>query len=1025
MFLSDASVKRPVAMSCLIIALSLLGLNAWRKMGVELMPAVDTPYITVVTVYPGASPTQIEIDVAKRIEDQVVTIDGLKHVSSSCMENVCQTLLEFELGVNADLAATDVREKIGLIISEFPDGVEDPRILKFDVNAKPIANLALTGSVPLDALFDYADNQLRDQLTVISGVADVELVGGAEREVHVLLAREQLAAKGLTSAQVVQAIQQGVRMIPVGRLQEQGNEYVVKFDADFQQLADIESLEIANDQGQRCRIGDVGRVVMSTEELRQKATVDGRPCISIKIVKKSDANAVKVVDRVRMAVQTLNQRLPGGMDLVWVNDDGALIEATVSSAWINIGQGILLTAGILFFFLYNIRSTIVVALTMPLNIIIGLFFMQFLGYTLNTSTLLAIGLTVGILTTDSIVVLEAIVKHLPRTGNVKEAVRLGAREEAVAVLASIGTNVVVLFPIAMMGSLVGRFFRPLAVTMLIMSVVSLFVAFTVIPILCLVFLKAEDKKAGLLAWMQSRWDRGFEASRQGYGNFLRFFERRRWAALLFMTVVVGLLLHAFSLGEKVGFGAFPEVDQGLITVKLEYPTEYSLDKTAAQVLMIEDKLKDLPELKHRLTSIGRVSGIFGQSSEGVYLAEILLRFSERTARDLRQDDLLALVRQRLQDVSECIVTILLPDIAGQQSTEIEMEIAGDDLATLDRLALQCQDLAESMAVLEEPDTTVRIGKPELKVLPNRAILADMGLPATALGMALRTNLEGSAAGTFKQNARNYDIVVQLEDQPGQAQIPDTLLPGTDGHPLVLAGLSHIEKTRSAIQVTRMDKRRISKLLANIQGNVPLGKAVDSLSRQIDEHVPMPPGYDYRFTGMYEIMADAQNAFGEAGLMALVLVILTLSAILESFKQPWLILVTIPLALIGVIWALLLTGHSFSLFVILGIVMMIGIIVNNAILIMDQFNVHVREGNSRHQAMIVAATERLRPVIMITLAAVLGMLPMAMGRGIGAELRNEVGVASVGGILISGVLTLFVMPILYDLFTRKNGAKTKD
>jgi len=306
MFLSDASIRRPIAMSCLILGLTLLGLKAWRDMGLELMPKIDAPYITITTIYPGASPEQIETDVAKRIEDQVVTIDGLKHVNSACMENVCQTLLEFNMDVDVDIAATDVRERLDLIRADFPADVEDPKILKFDINATPVVHMALTGDVPLDELYDYANNTLRDRLTVISGVADVELIGGAKREVHVLLDRDKLAAKGLASMEVVTAIQENVRTIPSGRIQEAGREYSVKFDAEYQSEAAIGALEIANMDGQRCTINDVGRVVMTTEELRQKARIDGRPVIYIKIIKKAEGNAVRVVNRVRAAMDTIN-----------------------------------------------------------------------------------------------------------------------------------------------------------------------------------------------------------------------------------------------------------------------------------------------------------------------------------------------------------------------------------------------------------------------------------------------------------------------------------------------------------------------------------------------------------------------------------------------------------------------------------------------------------------------------------------------------------------------------------------------
>jgi HAE1 family hydrophobic/amphiphilic exporter-1 len=358
---------------------------------------------------------------------------------------------------------------------------------------------------------------------------------------------------------------------------------------------------------------------------------------------------------------------------------------------------------------------------------------------------------------------------------------------------------------------------------------------------------------------------------------------------------------------------------------------------------------------------------------------------------------------------------------------LELEIAGEDLKRIDGLAAKALDFARENKGILDPDTTVRVGKPEIRIKPRRDVLGDLKAPAVGLGMALRANLEGVEAGTYKKNARNYDIVVKLTEEDGKEQVRDFLFPGTDGHPLLLANLGTITEGRMPIQIIRKNKRRITKLLSQLGPGMPLGTAVNYMSQALDERGNFPPGYDYNFAGEYEMMREGQLGLAEAGLVAMILVVLTLAAILESFRQPALILVTVPLALIGTIWALALAGESIGLFVIMGIVMMIGIVVNNAILIVDQFNIHVAEGVPRHKAMIGAACERFRPVIMITLAAVLGMMPLALGRGIGAEMRTGVGVASVGGILVSGLLTLLVLPILYDLLTwrTKKSASTTD
>ncbi len=1025
MFLSDFSVKRPVAMSCLIIGLTLLGINAWRKMGLELMPKIDLPFVTVTTVYPGASPEQIETDVAKRIEDQVMTIDGLKHVSSACMENVCQTFLEFELGVDVDIAATDVREKIDLVRADFPDDVEDPKILKYDVNAKAILTMALTGEVSVEELYDYADNTLRDRISTIPGVADVSLIGGEKREVHVLLDREKLAARGLTSMDAVNVIRQNVRTIPSGRVKEGDTEYSVKFDADYADAELIGELEIANRNGQRCYLRDLGSVQMTTAEMRQLSEVDGRPAVTVKVIKKADANAVAVVERVRRAMDKLERELPGGMELVWVTDDGRFTSETNLSAWSSIGQGILLTAAILFFFLYNLRVLLVVAVSMPLTVLIGLFFMQMIGYTLNASTLMSLGMSVGILVTNSIVVIEAIVKRLDQGVTPKEAACIGSGQAFIAVFASALTNIVVLFPMANMGSMVGLFISPFVMTMLIVTVVSLFISFTLTPMLCSLLLKpSSEMKHGLISAMETQWNCGFDLFLGRYKQMLLFFEKRKWASILLLVLVFGWLVQSMGLAGKLGSSMVDESDRGEVYVKLEFPTRYSIDQTVRRTKEVHTRLEGLPHLRHTVTMIGKADGIVGQATEGVYLAQILLRFNERTERPTNIYALMQDIRNRLAGVPEAIVTVSIPTVLGGQSTDIEMEIAGENLNELDALALRAKSLTAAIPGTKDVNTTVREGKPEIRIRPNRAVLSDLNTTATALGMMLRGNLEGIDAGTFKKDARNYDIVVKFDEEQGKDQVDAFLFPGAAGKPVLLSTLGSIENTRAPIQITRKDKRRVSKLLANLSG-VPLGTAVQKITAALKRDGRFPPDYDFTFTGTYEKMAEGQAGMLEAMMVALVLVILTLAAIMESWKQPWLILVTIPLALIGMIWSLYVTGYSMGIFVMMGGVMLIGIVVNNAILIMDQFNVHIREGVPRHKAMMSAATEQFRPVMMITIAAVLGMLPMAVGQGIGAEMRNSLGVASAGGILVSGILTMLVMPILYDLCTKRQRPLNED
>ena len=1021
MFLANASIRRPIAMSCLLIAMVLLGFNTYRKMGLEMLPSIDVPIITVKTIFPGASPEQIETDVAKRIEDKVMTLNGIQHVESTAMENVCATFLEFEHGTDIDIAAMDVREKIGLISGDFPAEVEDPIVEKFDVNALPIVKLALTGDLPIADLYDYADNTLKDRLSSITGVAECILIGGAKREVHLLIDRDKLSARGLTSGIVAQNLNLAIGLIPSGRVKDNGLEYTVEFNADPLAVSDFNELEVANVDGKRVYLKDVGNAVMTTEEIRQKAYFDGESCISIEIVKLADANAVAVVDAVRSEFTKLKEQLPGGMDLKWVDDEGRFIKASVDSAWENVAMGVMLTGLILFLFLYNVRTTFVVCVTMPLTIVIGLFFMGMLGYTLNMSTLISIGMSVGILVTNSIVVMEAISKHIALGKTSKEAAEAGAADSWLPVLASAGTNCVVLLPIAMMGGMVSMFLKPLVVTMLIMTLVSLFISFTLTPMLCAKLLTSRKNK-GVLAFLENKFNAGLDKVISAYKRLLRLFEKRRMFAILFIVAVILMFMSALKAAKTVGGSFFPELDKGSITVRLEFPTSYSLDNSVERVLKIAKLFDDLPGLKSSLVTVGKIQGIAGQASEGVYLGQVQLKFLERDERDETIYDLLEVVRGRLIGITDCLAGAFIPSLIGGISTPVEAYIVGDELDVLNDISLNIKQYCENYPGFNDFDTSVRLGKNKLKLYPKRAVFNDLGVPATAFGMSLRGNLEGIEIGSFKQGDRNYDIVVKYEERQGKDQVKSFSVPGLPGKPVSVESFVDIEEVNTPVQILRRDKRRVTKLTSNLNPDFPLGIAIGVIASYVDDEQLLPPGYKIVFAGDAERMEDSQENLGEAGLLAIILVVLTLAAIMESWKQPALILVTLPLGLIGVFWALLLMHKSISVFVIMGIVMLIGIVVNNAILIMEQLNVHLREGVPVHKAMITAAGDQLRPIVMITLAGFFGMLPMGLAQGMGAEVRNGVGIASAGGILVSGILTLFVIPILYDFGTRRGKKK---
>ena len=1015
MFLSNGSVSRPVAMSCFIIALSLLGLNAYRKMGLELMPKMDIPYVTVTVEYPGATPSDVEVDVVKRIEDAVASVDGLKHITASCLENFASVKLEFTLETDVDVAAFDVRQKVDAIVDDFPSGVDTPVILKVDINALPIVKLALTGTLPINDLYDFADQELSDRLSSIPGVANVDVIGGAEREIHVILDRDKIASAGLSSLDAVKAVQEGVLTVPAGRIQDTPSEYSVRFDGEYKDFRNLADLQVAGKDGARRYIRDLGHVEIGSDEVRQASFIDGRPCIGIQIVKRADANAVAVVNAVRERLDEMKSFLPGGSDLIWVNDDGEFIEANFSSTMANVRDGVILTAIILFLFLFNPRSTLVVAVSMPLTIIISFFAMQLSGFTFNVSTMLALGLSVGTLVTNSIVVMESVVAQLESGANPWDAARNGSNDVAVAVLASAGTNMVVLLPIGLMGSMVGMVFRPFALTTLYANLASLLISFTLVPILCGILLRPSNARS-ILTRIGNVTNGAIERVARRVCEWMRYLGRNRWAACLLIAVTLAVLVQSVSMmtSGKIGFSMFPDVDRGELNVKLEYPTQQNLEQTIARVKEVEALLAELPGVRHIYTDIGKIKAVDGSPSEGTFLASCFVKFAHKTEREDKATiyDYMNLISDKLANYPDCTVTPSIPDVTGSESQPITMAVSGLDLETLEWIAVDVQRRILPDNRYVRPNTSVRAPRQEIRVVPRRALMFDASITPVQLGTLLRTNIDGNKAAQYKSGARSYDIRVKFKQEPGFRQVEEFRIPLANGQSVLLPQYADITSQPAPVIITRYDKMRMAALYSSLDPNFPLGNAINDISGIIDREGLLPSGYNYTFMGMAELMDEAFAEFGEALITALVLTYLVLAASLESFSKPFYIMMTIPLAMIGMLWALRLGGMSISSMVLLGAVLLIGIVVNNAVLIIDHAQQLERDGLDPGEAMLQAMALEFRPILMITIAAALGMMPLAVASGLGSEMQVGIGTSSVGGIVVSGILTLIVIPAAY-------------
>ena len=1023
MFLATAATKRPVATSALLLALSLLGLNSYRKLSLENLPSVDVPYVTVTTVWPGASPEDIEKDVARRVEDAVSGVEGLKHTYSTCFENAGNTIVEFAIGTDVDVAAQDVREKIDAIVGDLPAGCDRPTIAKLDINAAAIATMFLRGGLAPDDLYWEAVNRVHDRLASVKGVADVQVIGGEEREVWIELDRDALAAAGLTAAQVAQAVGRGVLSVPGGRVREAGSELAVRFDAEYRSVEDIGSLQVAGADGARRYLRDLGTVRLATEEPRQRAFLDGEPGVTVKVVKKSDGNTVETVRELKRRVEDIRHELPPGVELVWLQDDAQIVQANVNNTIADIGSSVLLCAVILFAFLVNLRSTFVVAVTMPVTIVISLFFLQLCGLTLNLSTLLAMGLSAGILVSNSIVVLESVVRRFASAGASREArwaaAREGAAEQTVAILASAGTNVVVMLPIAMMTSLMGKFFAPFATATLIVNIVSIFVSFTLTPMLCALVMKPEAEQTGRLARWGRAWDATLSRAGERYGAWLRRVGSHRpvrVAVLLSFVVAVVLSLRFGSRG--LGFALLENDDWGRAFVRLEFPDYYDLARTQAATLAIASRIGEDPDAVSVLATPGRADALAGQASEGVYLAQIEVVYKpseERPGRGI--DSILEVLRAQLREEPDLIATVTMPSYVSGMSSTIEYNLKGPDLAVLTDKAQRLQALAFTLPGLAQIDTSARDDKPEVRIRPDRAVLADMGLDAAAVGAMVRAGVDGVEAASFKEDLKTIDVRVKFAEREGSAQIGELPIPAAPGRPVPLSAFTEEVRTGQKVMIFRHDKERAILFGGNERPGYAAGTVGNQLQALAEERGFTGDGYSFAAVGASEMIGESVADFGEAMLLAVAMTFLALAAILESWRRPLLVLATVPMALVGVLWALQLARLAVSIFVLLGGVMLIGVVVNPAVLIVDKAAQLEAAGEGRDDAFCHAVAQTFRAVVMVIVASGLGMLPIALSTGIGAVNRIGIGAASVGGILVAGALTLLVLPFVTMAFSR--------
>jgi HAE1 family hydrophobic/amphiphilic exporter-1 len=1018
MFLAKVSINRPVLTTVGILIFLIFGLIAYNRLNLNLQPDVEIPFVTIQTIYPGAGPKEIETLITKRIEDAVSTISQIERIESYSLDGASIIIIEFQLGKDVNVANQETKDKVDEIINNLPTDAKKPIVQKVDLRLFPVVDVVLSGNLDSRQLYEIADKTLKDRFSQIDGVAKVQITGGQQREIRVQLDNKVVFENNISLPQLTQILQMHNMDIPGGYFQIGNQEYTVRLDGQFHNPESIRELEIPTAFGPK-KIRQIADVLDAGKDIRQRATFfnvkknfRNESVVRLGIIKSSEGNVVKVADAIRTSLPEIQAALPEGCKLEIVNDASEFVKASVDDTMSNIYLGVIFTAIVLFLFLHDWRSTLVVAMSMPTSIISTFLLLQVFGLSLNMMTLMGLSVSVGVLVANSIVVIENIFRYKKMGETIKQASYKGTSEVTVAVLASTLTNIVVFLPIANMSSMVGLWLRELALAAVFATIFSLIMSFTLTPLLSSLILSKEHKTGRLATWFNN-----FEARQtEIYRKLLSFILQSKFKS--FMTVAASILIFIIVVmlfGPKLGFEFVPQTDDGRIRVTVELPAGYNLDETANTVQLIENRIKKHDEVKHILTNLGKLSDL----DVGTNMASIDVKLVDVKERDTKLLDMISIFTKELADVPNAKIKVDVGEDMGGGEAPIQFFLLGQDLDELERLKNETVEKIKDVPGLINFDNSSRAGKPEITIYPKREKLTEAGMTITELAFTLRSAIEGIQSAKYREAGDEYDITVTLDDESvNSPEKIGNITVATRAGAFRLAQLADVKFTTGFTKILHRDKFTSIMFTGSAAPGYPLGDVTSEIEKRFNE-IELPSGYSFRWGGNVKMMNDMIQDMIFAFFLAVLLTYMLLAAILESFWQPIIIMFTVLLGLPGVVLALFITNTSFSITSLMAIIMLIGIVVNNAILILDYTNQLRREqGYLPKDALMEACPTKLKPQIMASIAIILGMLPLALGIGdAGKEIRMPLGIVAIGGLIASTILTLFVIPAFYNLTSR--------
>jgi HAE1 family hydrophobic/amphiphilic exporter-1 len=1028
MNLSSLSVKRPVTVIMLTLIILILGAMSLSKLPIDLYPNIEVPVAIISTSYSGVGPQEIEELVTKPLEQSVGTVGNIKTISSSSSEGTSMIIAEFNSGTDMDFAALEMREKVDLVKGRLPDGASEPMVIKIDPNAMAVMEISITNGEDLSKLQVIAEDTIKPRLERLSGVASVNVSGGYENQIEIAVNQEKLGGYGLTLDQLSQKLRAENLNMPGGEVRKGIQKLTIKTVGEFETVEEVKALPIALPAGGVIYLQDIAEVQMKHKDITAITRTNGKRSVNISLQKQSGSNTVQVANSALEEIENLKKDFPD-LNINVVLDQSKYIKQSINSVQSNAMMGAVLAVVILYLFLRNIRTTFIIGVSIPISIIAAFILIYFNGITLNMMTLGGLALGVGMLVDNSIVVLENIYRFRQEGYSRMDAAAEGAKEVGMAVVASTLTTVAVFLPIAFVEGMVATLFKEFALTVSMSLAASLVISLTLVPMLSSKLLKIDEMQGKahhgrfrVFDFLYDGFDKVFSHIEKIYKRILAWALKHRKS-----TVSVAIIVFALGMGSipLVGAEFFPKTDEGEFSVSISLPTGSELENTDEVVTEIEGILEKIGEIETIYSNVGSAGGMF-RSNNGTNGGRVSAVLKELSERERSTEQVADEVRNKVKDIpgAEIKVEAASSSMGGGSSSPISIKIKGDDLDILKRTGEDLKNIISSVEGTREVESNLEEGIPEIRIKLNRMNASQYGLTASQVSSAVKGVIAGQTATTYKLEGDEIDVVIKGDPiyQESISNLEQLEIQTAVGINVPLNQIAAISIERGPVTINREGQVRMATVSSQIMGR-DLKSVTADVEKKLSQY-KMPEGYTYDIGGENEEMMDAFGDLFIALILAVVLVYMILASQFESLLHPFTIMMSVPLAFAGGMLGLLVTGKSLNVTGFIGMIMLAGIVVNNAIVLVDYINIRRANGEERNEAIVNAGPIRLRPILMTTLTTVLGLVPLALGIGEGAEMQASMATVVIAGLTLSTLLTLVFIPVLYTIFDDLSGSIKK-